>query len=167
MYAHTQSTHAQTVANDLPIVSPLANAIAQDIRRIMRSDTRVMNKLHRRVFVDKITKEDVQIYMSFYLDAANRDAFMAIKQDLMVSFVDCVERNGAKLAQPRTVVRAVHAARAPAAESRPPDCEGFAMHRCMPLHAPLPCVLRPRHACCAHVMCVAPLSCVLRPRHVC
>jgi len=81
-----------------------ANAIAQDIRRIMRSDTRVMNKLHRRVFVDKITKEDVQIYMSFYLDAANRDAFMAIKQDLMVSFVDCVERNGAKLAQPRTVL---------------------------------------------------------------
>jgi hypothetical protein len=98
--------HANSHKHPIPH-TPQANAIAQDIRRIMRSDTRVMNKLHRRVFVDKITKEDVQIYMSFYLDAANRDAFMAIKQDLMVSFVDCVERNGAKLATPRTVVSGV------------------------------------------------------------
>lgn len=30
---------------------------------------------------------------------------MGIKQDLMLAFVDCVERNGAKLATPRTVVR--------------------------------------------------------------
>lgn len=40
-----------------------------------------------------------------------RDAFMAIKQDLLVSFVDCVERNGAKLATPRTVVGPCVAAR--------------------------------------------------------
>jgi hypothetical protein len=30
---------------------------------------------------------------------------MAVKQDLLLAFVDCVERNGAKLALPRTVVR--------------------------------------------------------------
>lgn len=83
---------------------PKANAIVQDIRRIVRNDTRVINKLHRRVFLDKISPDDAKIYMSFYLEAANRDAFMAIKQDLLVSFVDCVERNGAKLATPRTVV---------------------------------------------------------------
>lgn len=76
----------------------------QDIRRIVRNDTRVINKLHRRVFLDKISTEDAKIYLSFYLEAANRDAFMAIKQDLLVSFVDCVERHGAKLATPRTVV---------------------------------------------------------------
>jgi hypothetical protein len=29
---------------------------------------------------------------------------MAVKQDLLLAFVDCVERNGAKLALPRTVV---------------------------------------------------------------
>lgn len=49
-----------------------ANAIVQDIRRIVRNDTRVINKLHRRVFLDKITREDAKIYMSFYLEAANR-----------------------------------------------------------------------------------------------
>lgn len=71
----------------------------------MRNDTRTINKLHRRVFLDKITHEDCRIYMSFYLEAANRDAFMAIKQDMLLSFVDVVERNGAKLATPRTMVR--------------------------------------------------------------
>jgi hypothetical protein len=73
-------SYEHTHTHSLSGIRTQANAIAQDIRRIMRSDTRVMNKLHRRVFVDKITKDDVQIYMSFYLDAANRDAFMAIKQ---------------------------------------------------------------------------------------
>ena len=46
-----------------------------------------------------------QIYISFYLEAANRDAFMAIKQDMLLAFVDVVERNKAKLATPRTLVR--------------------------------------------------------------
>jgi hypothetical protein len=39
-----------------------------------------MNKLHRRVFLDKIGMEDVKIYISFYVEASNRDAFMAVKQ---------------------------------------------------------------------------------------
>ncbi|WIA23363.1 hypothetical protein OEZ85_000126 [Tetradesmus obliquus] len=80
------------------------NAIIQDIRRIVRNDSRIINKLHRRVFMDKISLDDVKIYVSFYCEASNRDAFMAIKQDLLLAFVDCVERNGAKLAQPRTVL---------------------------------------------------------------
>ena len=42
--------------------------------------------------------------MSFYLDSANRDSFMAIKQDLLLAFIDCVQRNGAALATPRTMV---------------------------------------------------------------
>ena len=81
-----------------------ANAVIQDIRRIVRNDARIINKLHRRVFLDKLTERDVQIYLSFYVEASNRDAFMAVKQDLLLAFVDCVERNGAKLATPRTVV---------------------------------------------------------------
>lgn len=52
----------------------------QDIRRIVRNDSRIINKLHRRVFLDKISLDDVKIYVSFYCEASNRDAFMAIKQ---------------------------------------------------------------------------------------
>jgi hypothetical protein len=52
----------------------------QDIRRIVRNDSRIINKLHRRVFMDKISLDDVKIYVSFYCEASNRDAFMAIKQ---------------------------------------------------------------------------------------
>ncbi len=47
----------------------------------------------------------VSIYVSFYVEAANRDAFMAIKQDLLLAFVDCVERNNARLARNRWQVR--------------------------------------------------------------
>lgn len=46
----------------------------------------------------------VTIYVSFYVEAANRDAFMAVKQDLLLAFIDCVERNGAKLAKQRLEV---------------------------------------------------------------
>ncbi|GAX82316.1 hypothetical protein CEUSTIGMA_g9745.t1 [Chlamydomonas eustigma] len=81
-----------------------ANSIIQDIRRIVRNDTRIINKLHRRIFLDKITHDDCKIYLSFYLEAASKEAFMAIKQDMLLAFVDVVERNGAKLATPRTLV---------------------------------------------------------------
>lgn len=54
--------------------------LLQDIRRIVRNDARIMNKLHRRVFLDKIGMEDVKVYISFYVEASNRDAFMAVKQ---------------------------------------------------------------------------------------
>ena len=40
-------------------------------------DARIIQKLHRRVFLDKITREEATLYLSFYCEAANRDAFMA------------------------------------------------------------------------------------------
>jgi uncharacterized membrane protein YgcG len=46
----------------------------------------------------------VTIYISAYVEAANRDAFMAVKQDLLLAFIDCCNRNGAKLARKRTQV---------------------------------------------------------------
>jgi hypothetical protein len=46
----------------------------------VRNDARIMNKLHRRVFLDKIDVHDVKIYISFYVEASNRDAFMAVRQ---------------------------------------------------------------------------------------
>lgn len=53
--------------------------------------------------------------MSFYVEAVNRDAFMAVKQDLLLAFIDCVDRNGAKLAKQRLEARALypHAYRRP------------------------------------------------------
>ncbi|KAI7841401.1 hypothetical protein COHA_005018 [Chlorella ohadii] len=80
---------------------PKASAVVSDIRKILRQDPRVIQKLHRRVFLDKITRDEATIYLSFYVESANRDAFMAVKQDLLLAFVDCVERNGAKLARQR------------------------------------------------------------------
>ena len=47
----------------------------------------------------------VSVYVSFYVEATNRDAYMAIKQDLLLAFIDCVERNGAKLAKQLLLVR--------------------------------------------------------------
>ena len=47
----------------------------------------------------------VTIYISAYVEATNRDAFMAVKQDLLQAFVDCCERNGARLARQRIQAR--------------------------------------------------------------
>ena len=74
------------------------------MRRIIRQDPRIIQKLHRRVFLDKITREQISVYISCYVEAANRDAFMAVKQDLLLAFVDTVARNGARLAVQRLQV---------------------------------------------------------------
>ena len=81
-----------------------AGAVVADMRKIIRQDPRIIQKLHRRVFMDKLTRDQVSIYISCYIEAANRDAFMAVKQDLLLAFVDCVERNNARLARNRLQV---------------------------------------------------------------
>ena len=78
-----------------------AGAVVADMRKIIRQDSRIIQKLHRRVFLDKVNRDQVSIYISCYVEAANRDAFMAVKQDLLLGLIDCVERNGAKLARNR------------------------------------------------------------------
>jgi hypothetical protein len=75
--------------------------IVSDARKILRQDNRIIQKLHRRVFIDSVTKEHCRMYISFYVEAANRDAFMSVKQDLLLAFIDCVQRNGAQLARNR------------------------------------------------------------------
>jgi len=83
------------------------NAVISDMRKVLRQDNRIIQRLHRRVFLDKITTEQVLIYVSVYVEATNRDAFMAVKQDLLMAFVDCCDRNGARLARKRTQVELV------------------------------------------------------------
>lgn len=36
-----------------------ASGVVADMRKVFRQDTRIIQKLHRRVFIDKITQEQV------------------------------------------------------------------------------------------------------------
>ena len=42
--------------------------VIADMRKLIRQDQRIIQRLHRRVFLDKITKEDITIYISFYVE---------------------------------------------------------------------------------------------------
>ncbi|KAG1654893.1 hypothetical protein FOA52_006537 [Chlamydomonas sp. UWO 241] len=82
--------------------APKVSSVIQDMRRLLKGDPRIINRLHRRVFLDELTMDACVINLSFYVDAPSRDAFLAIKEDFLLAFLDCVERNGAKPATPRT-----------------------------------------------------------------
>lgn len=60
----------------------------KDIQRILKNDSRVLNKLHKRIFMDKITSDYVTIYLSFYLEASNR-----CRDALPRSKVPCLPHN--------------------------------------------------------------------------
>ena len=55
-----------------------------------------VSKLHAEGLRVQLT-----VYISCYVEAQNRDAFMAVRQDLMLAFIDCVHRNRAELARTR------------------------------------------------------------------
>lgn len=40
-----------------------AQAVVADFRKVIRQDPRIIQKLHRRVFVDKITRDQVRASM--------------------------------------------------------------------------------------------------------
>ena len=92
--------HAGVYIEDMHKIS----MVIADMRKLIRQDPHIIQRLHRRVFLDKITKEQITIYISCYVEAANRDAFMAVKQDLLLAFVECIERNDANLARNRMQV---------------------------------------------------------------
>ncbi len=69
-HAYAGYAHVQVVRHGRRYLVPCTHAdnsmlpcwhIVQDIRRIVRNDSRILNKLHRRVFLDKITHEDVKV----------------------------------------------------------------------------------------------------------
>ena len=68
-------------------------------------DPRILPKLHRRVYLDRVTKDEVTLYISFYIEAANRDAFMMTKQEVLLAFAEACARHGAALASNRRHVR--------------------------------------------------------------
>lgn len=71
--------------------------ILQEMRQIIREDSRIFQKLHRRVFFTEITDNALLIHLSFYVEAANKDVFLSISEDLLLSFIECIKRNGAEL----------------------------------------------------------------------
>ncbi len=79
-------------------------AIVSDMRRIIRQDARVLQKLHKRAFLDEINREYISIYISFYLEATNRDAFMSLRHQFFLDLVDCVQRNGGEVAEKKLIV---------------------------------------------------------------
>jgi len=46
----------------------LVSMVIADMRKLIRQDQRIIQRLHRRVFLDKITKENITIYISFYVE---------------------------------------------------------------------------------------------------
>jgi len=78
--------------------------VISDMRRVIRQDSRVIQKLHKRAFLDEINREYISIYISFYLEAPTRDAYMAARQQLFFEFVNCVLRSNAEIAQRKLLV---------------------------------------------------------------
>jgi hypothetical protein len=74
------------------------------MQRNAMQDQRVLPKLHRRVFMSSVGRDELSIYISFYIEAANRDAFMETKQDIFLKFAQACKRHGAKLANNRRQV---------------------------------------------------------------
>jgi len=73
--------------------------IVTDMRKLIRTHPSVIQKLHRRVFLNKLNKEEIELYISFYCAATNRDAFMAIRQDMLMTMIDIIHRHGAEIAK--------------------------------------------------------------------
>ncbi len=75
----------------------LTHAI-RDMRAVLKSDERVLKALHRRVFLNRITPDGYEIIISAYVEAANRDQFMAVKEDLLQVLMQILARNSIRLA---------------------------------------------------------------------
>jgi small-conductance mechanosensitive channel len=70
----------------------------RDMRAVLKSEDRVLKTLHRRVFLHRIAQDGYEIIISCYVEAANRDQFMAVKEDLLQMLVLILSRNGLRLA---------------------------------------------------------------------
>ena len=71
---HKHHTPSRTL---LATLQPITANTTSPCRPALVQDPRVLQKLHRRVFLDKLTRDEATLYISFYVEAANRDAFMA------------------------------------------------------------------------------------------
>ena len=73
-------------------------AAVRDMRAVLKSDERVLKTLHRRVFLNRIALDGYEVIISCYVEAANRDQFMAVKEDLLQVLVQILGRYSIRLA---------------------------------------------------------------------
>ena len=98
----------------------------RDMRAVLKSDERVLKTLHRRVFLNRIMPDGYEIIISCYVEAANRDQFMAVKEDLLQMLVLILNRNGMRLASNTRLLEFASPAVAAALARAVPDAEGKA-----------------------------------------
>ena len=69
-------------------------------RSLLKSDGRVVQRLHRRVFLSEVTPEGLMCRISFYVEAKNKDQFSGINQDFLSAFLETLRKNDVRLAVP-------------------------------------------------------------------
>ena len=80
--------------------SPRVAAALSAYRSLLKSDGRVVQRLHRRVFLSEVTREGLMCRISFYVEAKNKDQFSGINQDFLSAFIETLRKNNVRLAVP-------------------------------------------------------------------
>ena len=82
------------------------DAVVKDFRAYLRNSDVVIQSgpnMHRRCFIYDIKPEAVLVYVSCYIAAANRDAFLNSKEQLLLAFVRCMQNRDVRFASPPKV----------------------------------------------------------------
>ena len=77
--------------------------VVKGFRAVLRKDERVIQSgvdVHRRVFIFEIKPEAIVVYTSFYIRAANLDAYYAAKESLLLAFTDVMKQQDVRFARP-------------------------------------------------------------------
>ena len=82
----------------------LSKAI-KDLRALIKADGRVLKNLHRRVFLNRLTPEGYELLVSFYVEAVNRDQYLAVRQDVYIEMLQVFAHYGLALATPVRAIR--------------------------------------------------------------
>jgi len=76
---------------------PVVQTLIEEMRKIIRADPRVIQKLHRRVFLNAIHENSLEVLVSFYIEAPNEDAARAHRENFTLTFMDIIRQCGGKL----------------------------------------------------------------------
>lgn len=60
--------------------------------QIVRKDPRIIQKLHRRVFLHAVNDNSLEVLISFYIDAPTEDAARAHRENFTLTFLDILRR---------------------------------------------------------------------------
>ena len=77
--------------------APRVSNVIANFRSVIKSDPRVLRNMHRRVFLDSISKEGLHLVISFYIEAVNKDQFYAIQQEMLQAFLETCQKNSVRV----------------------------------------------------------------------